>query len=232
MTSTTQRVAIVTGASKGLGAAIARRLGTDGWTVVVDARDGVALASSAAISGAIAIAGDVTDPHHRRDLADAVGTFGRLDLLVNNAGDLGPSPLPALADYPLHALEQVYAAGVFAPLALTQLVLPLLRASAGAVVNISSDAGVEPYERWGGYGSAKAALDHLTAVVAIEEPAIRAYSFDPGDMRTDMHQRAFPGEDISDRPDPDTVVPAFMALLDRRPPGVRHRADEFREVSA
>lgn len=216
--------ALVTGASRGLGRALTQGLLDRGWRVVVDARSAVEL------PGAIVVPGDVTDPAHRHDLAAAVGT--RLDLLVNNASDLGPSPLPRLADHPLDALRRVYDTNVLAPLALIQAVLPALRASGGVVVDISSDAAVEAYEGWGGYGSSKAALDQLSAVLAAEEPRVRVYAVDPGDMRTAMHQAAFPGEDISDRPEPESVVPALLRLIERRPPSGRYRAAEFAEVAA
>ena len=185
---------------------------------MVDARDGRRLAEAVGqLSGAgsvTAVPGDVTDATHRRALADAGTATGGLDLLVNNASDLGPSPQPALADYPLGALKHVYAVNTFAPLALLQLLLPQLEATSGRVLNISSDAAVEAYEGWGGYGSAKAALDQLTAVLAVEHPQLRVYAVDPGDMATDMQQQAFPGEDVSDRPAPRTVVPSLLRLID------------------
>jgi NAD(P)-dependent dehydrogenase (short-subunit alcohol dehydrogenase family) len=188
---------------------------------VIDARRTEDLAAVAAgLPGALAIPGDVTDAAHRAALGDAVKS---LDLLVNNASDLGPAPLPPLADYPLDGLRHVYETDVVAPLALTQLLLPKLRSASGTVVNISSDAAVEAYPGWGGYGSAKAALDHISAVLAAEETDIRVYAVDPGDMRTDMHQAAFPGEDISDRPLPETIVPALLALLAQRPASGRFR---------
>lgn len=215
-------VAIVTGASKGLGRAVAAALAGRGWDVVADARTATALEHTAHDLGITAIHGDVTDPDHREALVAAA--HGRLDLLVNNASRLGPSPQPRLADYPLDELTQVYDTDAVAPLALTQLALPLLRASHGVVVNVTSDAAVEPYEGWGGYGSAKAALDQLTAILGAEEPGVSVYAFDPGDLRTDLHQAAFPGEDISDRPEPETVVPAFLRLVDERPPSGRYRA--------
>ena len=214
-------LAVVTGASRGLGHALARALHDEGWDLIVDARDADALLASTP-AGATALAGDVSDPAHRAALVAAVAAHGHLDLLVNNASALGPSPLPSLADYPLDALRQVYEVDVIAPLALVQALLPYLT---GAVVNISSDAASEAYEGWGGYGSAKAALDHLTAVLAVEQPDLRFYALDPGDMRTQMQQDAFPGEDISDRPLPETVVPAFFALLER--PSGRYRASEL-----
>ena len=227
MTSTSQPTALVTGAGRGLGLALARTLLSGGWRVVVDARRAGHLA--AALPGAVIVPGDVTDPVHRDALAASVS---RLDLLVNNASDLGPSPLPRLADAPLAAVRRVYETNVLAPLALTQLFLPLLRASHGTVLNVSSDAAVEAYEGWGAYGSSKAALDQLTAVLAAEEPELAVYAVDPGDMRTEMHQAAFPGEDISDRPEPETVVPALLRLIATRPPSGRVRAADFAEASA
>ena len=215
--------AVITGASRGLGLAVARALTGEGWQLVLDARDGELLRRNAP-GGAVLVPGDVSNPDHRLALRDAVGP--QLDLLVNNASHLGPSPQPLLRDYPLEELRRVYEVDVLAPLALTQALLPLL--SGGTVVNISSDAAVEAYEGWGGYGSAKAALDHLSAVLAQENPGVRVLSFDPGDMRTDMHQAAFPGEDITDRPLPETVVPAFLRLLDR--PSGRYRASDLLPV--
>jgi NAD(P)-dependent dehydrogenase (short-subunit alcohol dehydrogenase family) len=227
MTSTSQPTALITGAGRGLGLALARALAARGWRVVVDARRAGHLA--AALPGAVVVPGDVTDPAHRDALAAAVAGLApaggqRLDLLVNNASDLGPSPLPRLADVPLAAVRRVQETNLLAPLALTQAFLPLLRASGGTVLNISSDAAVEAYPGWGAYGSSKAALDQLTAVLAAEEPALAVYSVDPGDMRTEMHQAAFPGEDISDRPAPETVVPALLQLIATRPPSGRVRA--------
>jgi NAD(P)-dependent dehydrogenase (short-subunit alcohol dehydrogenase family) len=221
-----QPTALITGASKGLGLALAQGLTDRGWRLVIDARNSTGLSAAAAqLPSTIAVRGDVKEAAHREQLRAAVGE--RLDLLVNNASELGPSPLPPLARYPLDALRAVYETNVVAPLALTQLLLPHVRAAGGVVLNISSDAAVEAYPGWGGYGSAKAALDHLSAVLAAEEPDIRCYAVDPGDLRTDMHQAAFPGEDISDRPLPDTIVPAFMRLLEVRPPSGRYRASEL-----
>jgi NAD(P)-dependent dehydrogenase (short-subunit alcohol dehydrogenase family) len=224
MTST---VAIVTGAGQGFGLALTTALAARGMRVLACGRDAGRLrAATAGLPGVAALPGDVTDPAFRRQLVDAGG--GRLDLLVHNAGELGPSPLPRLEHYPLDALRSVLETTVLAPLALTQLALPLLRRSAApTIVTLSSDAAVEAYEGWGGYGAAKAALDHVAAVLAVEEPGVRVHAFDPGDMRTTMHQRAFPGEDISDRPEPSTVVPAFLRLLDERPPSGRHRAADL-----
>jgi NAD(P)-dependent dehydrogenase (short-subunit alcohol dehydrogenase family) len=233
MTRTSQPTALITGASKGLGRALARALAERGWRLVIDARNSSALSSAAAdLPTAVAIRGDVADLGHRAALLAAVERLGRLDLLVNNASTLGPSPLPALDDYPLDALRGVYETNVLAPLALVQLLLPALRASGGTVLNVSSDAAVEAYPGWGGYGSAKAALDRLSAVLGAEEPGIRVYAVDPGDMRTEMHQAAFPGEDIGDRPEPDTVVPALLRLLDARPASGRYRAAEWAVAEA
>jgi NAD(P)-dependent dehydrogenase (short-subunit alcohol dehydrogenase family) len=221
-------VALVTGGSQGLGLALTRALASGGWHVVVDARHAGTLHEAVAgLPGVVAVPGDVTDPAHRADLAAAVTASGRLDLLVHNASALGPSPLPALADYPLDALRRVYEVDVLAPLALTQLLLPTLRHTRGALVAISSDAAVEAYEGWGGYGSAKAALDQLTAVLATENPDLRVYAVDPGDMNTAMHQAAFPGEDVSDRPAPAAVVPALLRLARRELPSGRYRAAEL-----
>lgn len=214
-------VALVTGASRGLGLALARTLHADGWQLVLDAR-GEADLVAAAPPGAVLVAGDVTDPEHRAALRAAVERLGRLDLLVNSASELGP--MPPLADYPLDALRHVYEVDVVAPLALFQTLRPLL-ADGATVVDVSSDAAVGAYAGWGGYGSAKAALDQLTAVLAVEHPDLRVHAFDPGDMRTAMHQQAFPGEDIGDRPGPETVVPALLRLLAL--PSGRYRAADL-----
>ena len=224
-------VALITGASRGLGRALAHDLAADGWALVLDARGPEDLASTIAAmvpDRTRALPGDVTDARHREDLVAAAWDLGGLDLLVNNASHLGPSPQPRLGDYPPSELARVYDVDVLAPHALLREALPALRRSGGTVVNVSSDAAVEAYEGWGGYGSAKAALDHLSAVLAAEEPEIRVYAFDPGDMRTAMHQAAYPDEDISDRPVPGTVaVPAFRSLLARRPPSGRYRATDL-----
>jgi NAD(P)-dependent dehydrogenase (short-subunit alcohol dehydrogenase family) len=222
-------VALITGGSAGLGLALASALAERDWDLIIDARGGPELRSAADALGprAIAVTGDVADPAHRRELAETAAGFGTLDLLVNNASALGPSPLPALAGYPLADLEIVHRVNVLAPLGLIQLTLPLIVAAHGTIVNISSDAAVEAYPGWGGYGSSKAALDQLTAVLAAElgpaHPDLRVYGFDPGDLRTAMHQRAFPGEDISDRPEPATVIPTLLRLIDDRPPNGRYR---------
>jgi NAD(P)-dependent dehydrogenase (short-subunit alcohol dehydrogenase family) len=221
--------ALITGASRGLGRALADGLAREGYALIIDARDAAALDAAAAAIRAgggtvTAVAGDVTDPAHRAGLLRAAEAAGGLNLLVNNAGTLGASPLPALADYPVGELRTAFEANVIAPIALTQLMLPLLRTAGGAVLNITSDAAVEAYAGWGGYGAAKAALEQASNVLAAEELAIRVWWADPGDLRTDMHQRAFPGEDISDRPRPESVVPAFMRLVTQRLPSGRYRA--------
>jgi len=220
-------LAIVTGASRGLGLALARALANRGWGLVLDARGAADLDAVAhelgQLTEVIAMPGDVADPDHRRDLVGAAGE--RIDLLVNNASTLGPSPQPALARYPLEELERVYRINVFAPLALVQLALPRL-VDGARILNITSDAGVEPYEGWGGYGSSKAALEQLSAILGAEHPELKVYAVDPGDMRTRMHQEAFPGEDVSDRPPPEDSVPGLLALIDEGPPSGRYRARE------
>jgi NAD(P)-dependent dehydrogenase (short-subunit alcohol dehydrogenase family) len=223
--------ALVTGASRGLGRALASGLAGEGYALIIDARDARALdaaadAIRAGTPGAdvTALPGDVTDPAHRAALAE---TARDIDLLVNNAGTLGAAPLPALADYPLGELRAAFESNVIAPVALTQLFLPALRARGGAVLNVTSDAAVEPYAGWGGYGAVKAALEQACNVLAAEETAIRVWWADPGDLRTDMHQAAFPGEDISDRPPPESAVPAFLRLVTERLPSGRYRAAEL-----
>jgi NAD(P)-dependent dehydrogenase (short-subunit alcohol dehydrogenase family) len=220
------RTAIVTGGSRGLGLALARALDERGWRVVIDARGAEALAQAAAgLSGSVtAIPGDVGDPAHRDALIATAGE--RIDLLVNNASLLGPSPQPALADYPPDVLRRVYEVNVFAPVELARLALPRMPAGA-AIVNVSSDAAVEPYEGWGGYGSSKAALEQLSAILAVERHELRVYAVDPGDMRTQMHQDAFPGEDISDRPPPEESIPGLLALIEGSLPSGRYRAAEL-----
>jgi NAD(P)-dependent dehydrogenase (short-subunit alcohol dehydrogenase family) len=223
-------VALLTGGSRGFGRALAHQLDTRGWQLIVDGRDAAMLREAVAAlpNGRVTpLVGDVTDPAHRADLVAAVRRHGRLDLLVNNASLLGGSPQPRLAELSAATFEQVLRTNVVAPMALVRACLPFLRATGGTVVSLSSDAAVEAYEGWGGYGASKAALDHATAVLAAEEPQLRAYAFDPGDLRTAMHQAAFPGEDISDRPLPETVVPALLHLLETRPPSGRYRAADL-----
>jgi NAD(P)-dependent dehydrogenase (short-subunit alcohol dehydrogenase family) len=218
---------IVTGASRGLGLALTRELVERGWRIAVDARDGHALrAAWPAAPAHVLVSGDVADEEHRRALVAAAGE--PIDLIVNNASVLGPSPRPALAEFPLAELRRVYEINVVAPFALLQEALPHL-ASRAAVLNVTSDAAVEPYEGWGAYGSSKAALDQLTAIFAAEHPELRVYAVDPGDMRTQMHQEAFPGDDISDRPPPEESVPGLLALIEGDLPSGRYRA---REVAA
>jgi NAD(P)-dependent dehydrogenase (short-subunit alcohol dehydrogenase family) len=221
---------IVTGASRGLGLALTRALVERGWRIAVDARDADALAAAWPDAPQdVLIPGDVADAEHRRALVDAAGE--PIDLLVNNASLLGPSPLPPLASYPLDELRRVYEANVLAALALVQLALP--RFSKGArVIHVTSDAAFEAYETWGGYGSSKAALAQITAVLAAEHPELRVYAVDPGDMRTQMQQDAFPGEDISDRPPPEDSVPGLLALIEGDLPSGSYRAREPVAVSA
>jgi len=230
-------VALITGASKGFGRALAVDLAAAGWQLVIDARGAEALeatvADLAAHGGLVrAVLGDVADADHRARLVAEAASLGRLDLLVNNASILGPSPQPSLDSYPLDVLEAVYRVNVVAPLGLVQLALPLLATSGGTIVNVTSDAAVEGYEGWGGYGSSKAALEQISNVLAAEQPAVRIYWFDPGDMRTQMHQDAFPGEDISDRPEPATVVPALRRLLREGRPSGRYRAADLTTPAA
>jgi len=229
-------VAVVTGASRGLGQALADALAASGYLLVIDARDSLALEASAAairarhdlpLRSVLAIPGDITEPAHRAALAAAAAELGGASLLVNNAGTLGASPLPAMADYPISELRTTFEINVVAPLALTQLLLPDLRARGGAVLTVTSDAAIEAYAGWGGYGAAKAALEQACNILAGEEPALRVWRVDPGDLRTRMHQQAFPGEDISDRPLPEAVVPAFVRLITERMPSGRYRAPEL-----
>ncbi len=227
MTAHSSRTALITGASRGLGLALSRRLARDGWTLIINARGAQGLeaarAELAKLSRVVAVPGDVTDEEPRRVLAEAAGEVGGLDALVNNASILGPSPQPYLLDYPLDVLEEVYRANTIAPLALIQSLQHDLKPGA-RILNITSDAGAEPYPGWGGYGSSKAALEHLSAILAAENPSLLVYWVDPGDMRTRMHQEAFPGEDISDRPLPEESVPGLIELLEGDLPSGRYEA--------
>jgi len=225
--------AIVTGATRGLGFELTRALLREGRRVVIDARGarelGAAERELAELSDVVAVRGSVVDPAHRERLLAAAGA--ELDLLVNNASVLGPSPQPPLADYPVEVLEHVYRVNVIAPLALAQLVIPRLP-EGGRILNVTSDAAVEPYPGWGGYGSSKAALEQLTAILAAEHPALRVYAVDPGDMNTRMHQQAYPGEDISDRPPPSRSVPGLLALIEGDLPSGRYSAAALAEQPA
>ncbi len=230
--SGTTPVALVTGASSGLGRALALGLAGRGWRLVIDARGTEALhrvrdeLAAAGAPDVVALAGDVTDAGHRDDLVAAVAWLGRLDLLVNNASTLGASPQPRLEALDADVLRRVLETNVVAPHELARQLLARLTTARGVVVDVSSDAASEHYEGWGAYGASKAALDHLTGTWAAEHPEILWYAVDPGDMRTVMHQDAFPGEDIGDRPTPETVVPSLLALLERRPPSGRLRASD------
>jgi NAD(P)-dependent dehydrogenase (short-subunit alcohol dehydrogenase family) len=222
--------ALITGASRGLGLALARSLFERGWTLILDARgrEALEIARTSFVPQApvYTLAGDVTDPGHREALATIARRAGGLDALVNNASALGPSPMPALLDYPSDALETVFRTNVFAPLALIQTLRDDLKPGA-RIINVTSDAGVEAYEGWGGYGSSKAALEQISAILAAELPDYRVYWVDPGDMRTQMHQDAFPGEDISDRPLPDISVPGLVRLLTGELPSGRYKAQSI-----
>jgi NAD(P)-dependent dehydrogenase (short-subunit alcohol dehydrogenase family) len=230
-TSQHRPTALITGASRGLGRALADGLADRGWTLIIDGRDRDALArvadALAPRTQVVALPGDVTDPAHRAQLRAAVAARGTLDLLVNNASSLGPSPLPALVDVDEGTLVAVHRTNVVAPLLLFQAVRGALTAAGGTVMNITSDAATGPWPGWGVYGASKAALEQLTRVLAAEHPDLAVYAVDPGDLRTAMHQAAFPDEDISDRPAPSSVVPAVLALLDRRPDSGRYRAADL-----
>lgn len=238
MNSSSNQVALITGASRGLGLALARALAERGWTLIINARGTEAIeaarAELARSTRVVALHGDVADAQHRAALAEAAQDAGGLDVVVNNASLLGPSPQPNLLDYPLDELERVYKANLFAPLGLLQATRSSLKPNA-RVLNISSDAGVEAYAGWGGYGSSKAALEQLSAVLAAEQPDWRVYWVDPGDMRTQMHQEAFPGEDISDRPPPEESVPGLLTLIAGDLPSGRYQARKLtvaRETAA
>ena len=222
-----ERTAIITGASRGLGLALARALAEDGWTLIIDARTEDDLErvreELSRHTRVVAIPGDVTDPEHRAAISEAAHEAGGVDALVNNASILGSSPQPDLLDYPPDVLEEVYSVNVISPLALIQAVRAELKEGA-RIINVTSDAAVEPYEGWGGYGSSKAALEQLSNILAAENPELRVYRVDPGDMRTQMHQEAFPDEDISDRPHPEESVPGFLELLTGDLPSGRYEA--------
>ena len=226
----TERTALITGASRGLGLALARGLARRGWNLIITARDAAKLRAVrdelASITHVAALAGDVTDASHRRALAIIARGHTGIDALINNAGALGPSPQPGLLDYPLDAFVDVYRANVLAPLGMIQALRSDLKPGA-RIVNVTSDAAVEPYAGWGAYGSSKAALEQLSAILASENPELLVYWVDPGDMRTDMHQAAFPGEDISDRPLPEARVPGFVTLLEGDLPSGRYRAADL-----
>jgi NAD(P)-dependent dehydrogenase (short-subunit alcohol dehydrogenase family) len=222
-----RKTILITGASRGLGLALARELAQRGWTLIIDARGAEALDAArtelARLTTVVAVAGDVADAAHRQALLSAAREIGGLDAVVNNASILGPSPQPNLLAYPLEALEQVYRVNLIAPLALLQDIQAVL-APGARILNITSDAAVEAYPGWGGYGSSKAALEQLSAILAAEQPDLRVYWVDPGDMRTQMQQEAFPGEDISDRPLPETSVPGLVTLLEGDLPSGRYAA--------
>lgn len=224
--------AILTGASSGLGRALARLLADRGYRLTIDARRPEPLEvarrsiSATGVGQVTAIAGDVTDADHRAALVRAAAQHGPIDLLVNNASELGGSPQPALRDLTTDVADRLWRTNVDAPLQLIRTAWPHL-AEGAVIMNISSDAAAEHYEGWGGYGATKAALDHLTLTLAAEEPRFTWYAVDPGDMRTPMHQAAYPGEDISDRPVPETVAPLLLDLLASDRPSGRYRASEF-----
>ena len=194
--------------------------------MITDGRSASTFKEADLPDGVTTVVGDLTDADHREQLLAEVERLGRLDLLVHNASTLGPLPMRPLAEVDVPGLAHVWRTNVGGPLVLTSAMLPWLRRSEGVLLSISSDAAVNHYETWGLYGASKAALDHVTLTYAAET-GLRAYAVDPGDMRTAMHQDAFPGEDISDRPLPETVVPHLIALLEARPESGRYKAEDF-----
>ena len=223
---TTGRVALVTGGSTGLGLALSRALALDGWRVITDGRSAEKFKDAELPEAVTVIVGDLTDAEHRERLLDEVRSFGRLDLLVHNASTLGPLPMRPLTEVDIVDLQHVWRTNIGGPLVLTSTLLPWLQVTDGVLLSISSDAAVDHYDTWGLYGASKAALDHVTLTYAAET-GLTGYAVDPGDMRTAMHQDAYPGEDISDRPLPESVVPRLLALLDARPESGRYRAEAF-----
>ena len=227
MEQSPNRVALVTGASQGLGLALTEALADRGWSIVVDARDArtlhAAMARLPEDAVVVVVPGDVSDPAHRAALARAATALGPVSLVVNNASTLGASPLPRLDAIDVATFERIFAVNVIAPIALVQALAGNLAPNA-TIVNVTSDAAVEPYEGWGGYGSSKAALEHASRVLAAEREDLRVLIVDPGDMRTQMHQDAFPGEDISDRPEPSLSVPGFIELIEGTQPSGRYQA--------
>ena len=231
MNTTSKKTALITGASRGLGLAIATALAQEGWQLILNGRNPEALLKAqtalSALTEVEAISGDIMDEIHLIQFPQRITPFGQLDLVINNASTIGPSPQPALLDYPIETIHQIFHTNVIAPLSLLQKIRAYLHPKA-IIINISSDASVEAYEGWGGYGASKAALDHLTAILAVEQPNWRVYAVDPGDMQTQMHQEAFPNEDISDRPLPEEVaVPALLCLIKKEWKSGRYRAQQL-----
>ncbi|TMK21861.1 MAG: SDR family oxidoreductase [Actinobacteria bacterium] len=227
-------VAVVTGASQGLGLALAKALSDEGWWLIVDARDGRRLQAAVARLPedriVVTVPGDVADAAHREAIARAATALGPVSLVINNASTLGASPLPRLDRIDPATFARIFAVNVIAPVALVQALVDDL-APGATIINVTSDAGVEAYEGWGGYGASKAALEHASHVLAAERPDLRVLIVDPGDMRTQMHQDAFPGEDISDRPEPSAAVPGFLELIHGTQPSGRYQARSLANAS-
>jgi len=229
---TTTKTALITGASKGFGLALAEALAQKGWQLIINARNAKTLLSTQRhleqFTTVAAISGDVRDEIHLLQFAEKLEALDwKLDLVVNNASTLGASPQPALLDYHMDTLHQIFHTNVLAPISLLQKVKPFLTRTA-KIINLSSDAAANAYEHWGGYGASKAALDHISRTLEVENPNLQVYALDPGDMRTDMHQAAFPGENIEDRPLPTTVaVPAALELILGSHPSGRYAAGEL-----